>query len=477
MTEECCTVNNKENHFDLLVLGGGSGAFAAAISAAELGKSVAVIEHRKKIGGTCLNRGCVPSKHLLRAGEVYFQATHQPFKGFKLSQESLDFAKIITEKDKMVDYFRDEKYWNVLEAYPQIRLFNSFGSFVDSHTIKAGEESISFENAIIATGGEPFLPPFDGVNDIDWIDSSAALNLKKLPKSLIVIGGRAVGLELGQMFHHFGVKVTILQRSEHILPNLDAEVSAEIEKCLRDEGIEVLTSTSIQKFKKEGSNSVVVFEHEGKEKTLAAEKILFGTGKKPNTSKIGLENTKITTSKKGNIEVTEEMKTAESHIYAVGDVVGKMELVTVSAAEAHTAIENMYQGGHKKVDYSVIPHAVFTSPNVAVAGLTEKEAQKQGIKTISRVLPYSKIPKAGAVLDTRGLIKMVAEEGSEKILGVQIVGENAADTIQTAVFALLNGMTVKSVADAVFVYPTHTESIKMVAQTFHKDVSKLSCCA
>lgn len=171
------------------------------------------------------------------------------------------------------------------------------------------------------------------------------------------------------------------------------------------------------------------------------------------------------------------MQTAEPHIYAVGDVVGKMELVTVSAAEAHIAIQNMYQNTQKKIDYSIIPHAVFTAPNVAGVGLTEKAAKKQNIKTISRTLPYSKVPKAGAVLDTRGLIKMVAEESTEKLLGVQIVGENAADTIQTATFALLNKMTVQQIAETVFVYPTHTESIKMVAQTFHKDVSKLSCCA
>lgn len=465
------------NHFDLVILGGGSGAFAAAIRAAELGKKVAIIEKRKQIGGTCLNRGCIPSKHLLRAAEIYSTAKNQPYTALKLEQKSLDYASLIAKKGKLLDDFREEKYWNILKSYPQIQLFQGEGKFVDAHTLAVDEDKIEFDYAVIATGGEPAVPPLVGANEITALDSTSALELSELPASIIIIGGRAVALELGQIFHRFGVKVTILQRSSHILPNLDEEISSELEKALRSEGMEILTGVGVKSFVQMDGQTEVSFEHVGKEKQLTADRVLFATGKKPNTEKIGLAAIGVKTNQKGNVEVNEFLQTAVPHIYAIGDVVGRAELVTVSAAEGNNVIENLFNGTKEKLDYGLVPHAVFTSPQVAVVGLTAQAAEQSGIKIVSRVLPYAKVPKAGAVLDTRGVIKLVADADTKQVLGVQIVGENAAETIQSAVFAIQQKLTYEQIAKTIFVYPTHTESLKLVAQTFTKDIDKLSCCA
>jgi len=470
-------MNNNSNHYDLAVLGWWSGAFASAINAANKWKNVVVIEWRKDIWWTCLNRGCVPSKHLLKASEIYALWKKQPFEWFELENKNLDYEKIIQKKRKLLDFFRKQKYEDIIATFDNITLLKWYWKFVNNKNLSIWEEKVTFDNAIIATGWEPSIPDYKWINEIEYLDSTSALDMDNLPKSLLVVWWRAVGLELWQMFHNFWVEITIFQRSSHIIPNFDEEISLELEKALKEDWINLKTSINILEFQKVWKEIKVIYEENNEKKEIIVEKVLFWTWKKPNTKNIWLENTNIKTNNKWNIIVDKYMKTNEDNIYALWDVVWNAELVTVSAAEWNNVIENMYTNTNKFVDYALVPSSVFTSPNAWQIGLWEKKAIELWYEVDTRVLPYSKVPKAWAVLNTIGAIKMIVDKKTKIILGLQLVWENWAETIQLWIFILQNKMTYTEVAESIFVYPTFSESIKMVAQTFTKDISKLSCCA
>jgi len=479
MNSEWICIHSKQNnnHYDLAVLGWGSWAFAAAINAANKWKNVVVIEWRKDIWWTCLNRWCVPSKHLLRASEIYSLWKKQPFTWLEIESKNLDYKKIILEKRKLLDFFRKQKYEDIIATFDNITLIKGYWKFVDNKSISAWDKVVTFDNAIIATGWEPSIPNYKWIDEIDYLDSTSALDMDTLPKSLLVVWWRAVWLELWQMFYNFWVNVTIFQRSKHIIPNFDEEISLELEKSLKEEWIDLKTSINILEFQKIWNEIKVIYEENDTKKELIVEKVLFWTWKKPNTKNIGLENTNIKISKKWNILVDKYMKTNENNIYALWDVVWNAELVTVSAAEWNNVIENIYANTNKLVDYSLVPSSVFTSPNAWQIGLWEKAAIDLWYEVDTRVLPYSKVPKAGAVLDTRWSIKMIVDKKTKVILWIQLIWESWAETIGLWIFILQNKMTYIQVAESIFVYPTFSESIKMVAQTFTKDISKLSCCA
>jgi len=469
--------NNDTKYYDIAILGGWSGSFASAINAANRWKNVVVIEWRKNIWWTCLNRWCVPSKHLLRASEIYSLWKRQPYSWFEVSSKNLDYKKVIENKSKLLDFFRKQKYEDIVATFPNITLIKWYWKFSDNKTLQIWDEKNSFDNAIIATGWEPSIPAYKWIENIEYLDSTSALELDELPKSLLVVWARAVWLELWQMFHNFWVKTTIFQRSNHIIPNFDIELSIELEKSLKEDGMNIRTWINILEFQKDWDNIKVAYEQDWENKEIVVEKVLFWTGKKPNTQNIGLENTNIKTSKKWNILVDKYMNTDESNIYAIWDVVWNAELVTVSAAEWNNVIDNIFDNAYKYIDYNIVPSSIFTSPNASYIWLWEKQAIDLWYKVSTRVLPYSKVPKAWALLDTRWTIKMIVDKKTKIILWIQIVWEAAAETIQIAIFILKNKMTYLEVADSIYVYPTFSESIKMVAQTFTKDISKLSCCA
>jgi len=469
--------DNDKNHYDIAVLGGWSGAFASAINAANRWKNIVVIEWRKNIWWTCLNRWCVPSKHLLRASEIYSLWKKQPFIWFELNNSSLDYKKLIDNKSDLLDFFRKQKYEDIIETFPNISLIKWYWKFLDNKTIEIWKEKVTFDYWVIATGGEPSIPDYKWINEIEYLDSTSALELDTLPSSLLVVWARAVWLELWQLFHNFWVKTTIFQRSSHIIPNFDTEISIELEKSLKEDDMDIRTWINILEFQKYHNEIKVIYEENNEKKEIIVEKVLFWTGKKPNTSNIGLENLNIKTTKKWNIIVDKYMKTPENNIYAIWDVVWNSELVTVSAAEWNNIIDNMFDNTKKFIDYSIVPSSIFTSPNAWQIWLWEKEAIDLWYEVDTRVLPYSKVPKAWAVLDTRWAIKMIADKKTKVILGLQLVWESGAESIQLWIFIIKNKMTYIEVAESIFVYPTFSESIKMVAQTFTKDISKLSCCA
>lgn len=494
MTTECvCEIADKvESGFDLIIIGGGSAAFASAIKANELGAKVAIVEEGV-IGGTCLNRGCIPTKNLLKAGEIYYYSKKNSFEGINIQQRPLDFKRLIEQKDKLVKDLRKVKYIDILKAYPDIRFIKGRAEFLSDREIKVGKDILRAEKFIIATGASPSILPINGLDRVEYLTSTEALNLKKLPKSMIILGGRFVALEFAQMYSHFGTKVTVLQRSSKIIPDEEDEISVALQKFLTDEGIRIITGVKLLSVKRTKPFTspvpkgvrvrvrgmmVVNCEVEGKKKTFKAEGLLIATGRRPNTSGLGLEKIGVKLNDKGAIIVNDEMRTSISNIFAAGDVTGEPMLVTVAAHQGAVAAQNAVDDCcHKKVNLSFVPHAIFTHPQVASIGLKEKEAINKGYKIKTRVLDFHLVPKAAVIRDTKGLIKMVVEDGTDVILGVHILSPEAADIIHEATLAVQKRMTIHELIDTIHVYPTLSESIKIVAQSFLKDVSKLSCCA
>ena len=462
--------------FDIVIIGGGSAAFAAALKATEVGAKVAICEEWI-IGGTCLNRGCIPSKHLLKVAETYYLPRHNPFKGIEILQGQLHMPTIIEEKDKLLEELREEKYINILKENKDISYFQGTASFVSDKEIQIGNEILRAERFIIATGARPQIVSFPGINEVDYLTSTSALDLKELPESMIIIGGRFVAVEMAQIFSRFGVHVTILQRSNRIIPAEEEEISTRLRTYLEEEGIEILTGVKIERISRNGIHKVIHAEIEGAKREFKADKLLMATGITPNTEKLNLQKAGVRTDEKGFVITDEYMRTSNPSIFAAGDVVGTIPLVTVAAMEGGLAGENALSSRMRKVDYTAVPHAIFTDPNVASVGLTEREALQKGLRVKTKTLHLSDVPKARAIKDTRGLIKIVAEAETEKIIGIHILAPEAAEIIHQGVLIIKAGMTVRDVIDKVDVYPTLSEMVKLCAQSFYKDVRKLSCCA
>lgn len=463
------------DRFDLAILGGGSAAFAAAIKASELGVKVAMVESGT-IGGTCVNVGCVPSKHLLHVGEIYYYAEKTSLRGFKLTRRFLDFPAIIRQKDRVVHLLRQSRYENVLEALPNVTLFKGRAVFIGDHDVKAGDRQIRADRYIVATGSSPQILQIKGIEEVGYLTSDEALSLSKLPRSMVIIGGRALALEFAQMYAHFGTRVIVLQRSPRILPDEEPEISEALRIYLEREGIEIHTGVKIEAVKKTGRFKTIFARVGPRARRFRAEQILMATGRRPNTDNLGLERAGVAVGRDGAVLVNEEMQTSAPHVWAAGDVLGKPMLETVAAKEGAIAAENALTGAGKKMDFTAVPHAVFTSPQVASVGLTEEEAAQKYGACSCRVLEMELVPKAVAVKDTRGLIKMVVDPTTGAIVGVHLLAPMAADIVHEAVLAVKYKLTVDDIIDTVHVFPTVAESIKLVATAFRKDVSKLSCC-
>ncbi len=462
--------------YDLVVLGGGSAGFAAAIKASDLGAKVLVIENNV-IGGTCLNRGCVPTKHLIDVAKTYYTPKSNPFKGIELTQGKIDIKTVIEEKNRLLDELRKEKYWNVLEAYPSIEYKEGKGEFVKNGVIKVNGEEFRYYKAVITTGSRPSVPPIKGLESVDFMTNREILNITYLPQHLIVVGGSAVGLEIGQIFLRFGSKVTVLEALPDIAFREEPEARQVLRNALEKEGMEILTGIRVKEIYQNGKEKSVVIEVNGEIKTITGTDLLIATGRIPNTENIGLENVGVETNERGFIKTDEFMQTTNPDIYSAGDCVGKMMLVTVAAAEGSIAGENALLGNKRIMDYSAVPHAIFTQPEIAGVGLTEAQAKEKGIDIDFRVLTFDKVPRAQAMKKTNGIVKMIVEKQTGKILGIHICSLEASDIIHKAVLLVKYGLTVEDVVKTIDVYPTLSESIKLCAQTFTKDVSKLSCCA
>ena len=465
-----------EAEVDLLIIGAGSAGFAAGIRAAELGYSALMVE-QGIIGGTCVNVGCVPSKTLLRTAEAYHRAFHSPFAGVQPQGAELDWRAVIREKDELVARLRREKYEKVLEVYPSLNLVRGRACLTNDGGVKVNGRTYRPARVLIATGAHPYIPPFPGVDEVEVLTSTEALALPERPERLVVLGGRYVALELAQMFARFGSRVVLLQRSGRILPDHEPEIAQALTDYLREEGVEVYTGTTVLRLGQEGAEKFVEAEVSGKRRVFRATHILVATGRRANTDGLGLKAAGVETDGRGFVRVDGAMRTTNPRVYAAGDVTGPPMLVYLAAAEGKRAAENALLGRTEPLDRRVVPAVLFTDPQVATVGLTEAEARERGIEVRTSLLPLDYVPRALAARDTRGLIKLVAEVGTGRLLGAHILAAEGGEGIQTATMALQAGMTVQDLVDTLFPYLTQVEGLKLAALGFDKDVEHLSCCA
>ncbi len=462
--------------FDLVILGSGSAAFAAALKASDHDAKIAMVE-RGTIGGTCVNVGCVPSKNLLRAGELEYYDNNRDFPGIKPGRTTLDFKKIIEQKNEVVRTLRKEKYSHVLKSLPSAKLFRGKAKFVSKTRLKVDGMNLDGKKFIVATGSSPRIPQIEGIDRVDYLTNVEALSVRDKPDSMVIIGGRALGLEFAQMYAHMGTQVTLLQRSEQIIPEEEPSISDGLRFYLEEEGIKIKTEAHVKRVFEKNGEKTVIATSSGKEFEAKGDELLMATGREPNTKDLELAAAGVGLREDGAVKVNREMHTTARHIWAAGDVIGEPMLETIAGKEGATAAENALLGTHKKIDFLPVPRAIFTSPQVATVGLTEKEAIENDYNCSCRTVEMSKVPKAEVIRETRGLIKMVADAKTGRVLGVHILADNAADIIHEGVLAVKYKLKVDDIVDTVHVFPTLAESIKWVALSFKRDPDSLSCCS
>ncbi|HHX6448425.1 TPA: mercury(II) reductase [Pseudomonas aeruginosa] len=460
----------------IAVIGSGGAAMAAALKAVEQGAHVTLIE-RGTIGGTCVNVGCVPSKIMIRAAHIAHLRRESPFDGgMPPTPPTILRERLLAQQQARVDELRHAKYEGILDDNPAISVLHGEARFKDAHSLTVqlnggGERVLAFDRCLIATGASPAVPPIPGLKDTPYWTSTEALVSDTIPERLAVIGSSVVALELAQAFARLGSKVTILARSTLFFRE-DPAIGEAITAAFRAEGIEVLEHTQASQVAHEGGEFVLTTAHG----ELRADKLLVATGRSPNTRSLALDAAGVALNLQGAIVIDVGMRTSTPDIYAAGDCTDQPQFVYVAAAAGTRAAINM-TGGDAALNLAAMPAVVFTDPQVATVGYSEAEAQHDGIETDSRTLTLDNVPRALANFDTRGFIKLVIEEGSGRLIGVQAVAPEAGELIQTAVLAIRNRMTVQELADQLFPYLTMVEGLKLAAQTFNKDVKQLSCCA
>ena len=466
----------EESGFDLMVIGAGSAGFAAAIKAAELGHRVAMVE-ANTIGGTCVNVGCVPSKTLIRAMEQYHLAGVQRFQGVETAAGRLYWPMVIGQKDRLVEEMRQSKYVDVLAAYPEITYIVGRARLTGDNGVEIDGKAYIPGKIVIATGAHPWAPPISGLKEAGILTSTTAMELKELPHSIIVLGANSVGLELAQTFARAGTYVTLVELLPRVAPFEDAKISEALEGYLEEEGLEIFTGFQTTGVEKRKGRYLLTGSQDGQEMTFDAEQLLVATGRRPNTQGMGLEEAGVQLGQGGEILVDEHLQTANPDVYAAGDVTGQDMFVYVAAYGGMLAAENALTGAGRVYDAAYIPRITFTDPQIASAGLTEEQARGQGYEVQATMLPMAYVPRALAARDTRGLIKLVADAGTDRLLGAHILAPEAGEMIQTAVLAIRFGITLTQLRETMFPYLTNVEGLKLAAVAFEKDIALLSCCA
>lgn len=465
-----------DNH-DIVILGSGSTAFAAALRAESRGARVLMIE-KSVLGGTCVNWGCIPSKTLIHAARFRREAGLGALVGLGVSEGEIDFDTLSEYKERVVQHLRQSKYLDILQNVPGLNLIKGAGRFLDSHTIEVDDRRIGGERFLIATGGFPRLVNIPGLSGVDYLTSRSALLLKTLPSSLIVIGGGVIALELGQMYQRLGCRVTVLEHGPRILPVIEAEPALALKQALAYEGMRIEVGVAVCSVRDNGDVTVVTAEIGGVREEIAAEKLLLAVGTSPASADIGLEKAGVEVDQKGFVRVDEMMRTTAPGIWAAGDVIGGMMIATVGAREGIVAVDNMFDPGCGcRMDYYTAPMAIFTDPEVGMVGHTEASAAKAGYDTVSNTMPVSAIPKAHVTGHTAGAIKMVADRKTRRLLGVHLSCERGAELINEAALAIRFKLTIEDIANTLHVYPSMGEGLRLCAQGFSRDISKLSCCA
>lgn len=455
-----------KNVFDVAVLGGGPGGYVAAIRCAQLGKKTVLVE-KEKLGGTCLNRGCIPTKTLLHSAEVFNIVKHASEYGVNISGFNFDYQKISSRKKNVVSKLRSGV--ESLLKNSGVEIVKGYGKLLNSNTILVNnEEEITAENIILATGSSPAKIPIPGIDLENVINSDQVLDLEYCPQTLVIIGGGVIGIEFASLFNAFGSKVTVVEALDSILPGLDEEITAAMQRSLKKKGIDVITSAKVQSLK-DDNGIVCEYGLNGEMRTIKAQVCVVAVGRKPDYSDMGLEGSGVHI-EKGFIVVDDFMRTSLPNIYAIGDITGKQQLAHVASAQGLIAAAHIC-GQAKKMNYNIIPGCVYTQPEIATVGLTEKQAKERDYDVKIGRFNVAANGKSMVMGETEGFIKIISHSRTGAILGAHIMAPHATDMVGEFCAVMKAEGTVESLSDTIHPHPTVSE---MIMEAAH-DVHGLSC--
>lgn len=468
-----CCESSKTPH--LLIIGGGSAAFSAAIEGEALGARVTIVNDGLPMGGTCVNVGCVPSKFLLRAAQAHHAPSHHGFAGIE-GQSRLAFEDVIAQKRQLVGDLRQAKYRDVLERLDGVSYRRGEARFVGPGEVEVEGESLEADRIVIATGTSPAAPAIEGLREIDYLTNQTAFELERAPESLAVIGGGYVGLECAQLFSRFGTDVTVFDHTE-ILPRVGEALSESLAYYLREEGLTITEGAEILSVRREGRQVALSFDVDGDEQTIRVEHVLVAAGRRPNTNRLNVDDAGIAVDQAGFIETDASLETSIDGVFAAGDVIGDPMYVYTAAYEGKLAARNALGDESSPVEYHPLPWVVFTDPQVAGIGYDERQARQLGFATESTELPLSEVPRAVAARDTRGFIKLVRDREKDRLLGARILAPEGGELLMELSVAIESEMTVGELTDTLHPYLTLSEGLRLAAMTFEREVDELSCCA
>jgi dihydrolipoamide dehydrogenase len=453
---------------DIVVLGAGPGGYAAAFYAADLGRKVILVERDQRLGGVCLNRGCIPSKALLQAAKLVEEAQHSSDRGITFDPPRIDLAKLRAWKDSILTKLSGGI--SFLAQKRGVQVVFGRGYFEDSSTLRVetaqGQTFIRYEKAIIAVGSKAAMPKAFDLGNPRIMTSTEALDIEEIPQDLLIVGGGYIGMELGTVYSTFGSKVVVVEALDKILSGADPDLLRPIEQYAQKHFKEVRTKTKVANMATAGRQIKVTFDRDGQVREELYDRVLVSVGRVPNCDDLGLENTKVERDEKGFIQVNERQQTGDANIYAIGDIVGGALLAHKAAKEARIAIE-VIVGEESEFKEVIIPAVVFTNPELAWAGLTEGEARAKGIPVEVARFPWAASGRAMTYDHAEGLTKLVIEPDSERILGVGIVGHGAAELISEGVLAIEMGATARDLAECIHPHPTLSETLMEAAEAFY----------
>lgn len=467
--------------YDFVIIGGGAAGFACAVKLSELSEGrvrIAMINYGK-VGGTCVNVGCVPSKALIEAAKVAYEASGSRIPGIT-SEAKVEFVKVMDWIGRIVADLRREKYESLIEKLDGLELIRGRASFRKDGAVTVETDGESFvvrgRKYLVATGSRPSIPPIDGLKGAGYVTSDDLWEMREKPDSLMVIGAGAVGVEIGQAMNRLGVQVSIVEVLDRVLPGMEPEISSIVTDVLRRESVGILTKTRVVSVRRRGERKIVELATGEGRKVEKVDQILVATGRRPNTDGLNLESLGVRLDRRGFIETDDTMRTTHPEIYAAGDVVSKRWMLeTLAAREGVVAALNMY-GERAEMDYSGVPLVVFTEPQVASIGLTEEEAVRMLGGCSCRTLQMSELPKARITGQRPGIAKIVVDPSNGRIIGYHVASPNAAEFAFAASLIVKLGFTIEDVLWVHSVFPTFSESLKLLSTKFLRHLELMPCC-
>jgi dihydrolipoamide dehydrogenase len=441
--------------YDAIVIGSGQAGNPLSQKMADHGWSVALVE-KAELGGTCINTGCTPTKTMVASAQVAHYARHAAQWGVRAGEVSVDMPKVVARKDEIVKQWRSGIEKKVQDR-KNLRLYRGQARFTGPHSIRVGNEELESERIFINCGTRPSIPTLDGLNRVDYLTNASIMQLQEVPEHLLVLGGGYIGLEFGQMFRRFGSQVTIAHQSDHILPREDADVTDELKKALESEGIRFLLNARTTSVEKQKSQVVLKVEAGGKSVSLSGSHLLVATGRRPNTEDLGLDKAGVEMDRQGFIRVNSRLETKVPGIWALGDVKGGPAFTHISFNDYQIVYGNLIEGKSLSTDGRLVPYSVFTDPQLGRVGMTEKEARAAGKKLKIGKIPAAWVARAIERSETAGLMKIVVDAETDRILGAAILSTEGGELVQILGFVMLAGAPYTLLKGAIYIHPTLAE--------------------